>query len=433
MQLFAVTGKPILHSKSPLMFNAVFDTEKTDARYFRLAADTATEAIEQFKQNKLKGMNVTAPFKEDIMPLLDKIDEAAKTIGSVNTVVEENGQLVGYNTDYKGVARSLEQNNVDITAKRCIVLGAGGAARGVVYALAEKQAKVTIINRTFAKAEKLAKEFNCEAKPLNKLREELSSAELFISTLGSDISLVDPEWLKKETVIFDANYKSSTLLKHATNKGCKTISGLDWLLNQAVPAFELFLGRTPDIQVMRTALEKGSIDKKNYSISFVGFMGVGKTTNGSLFADKYNMRFVDSDIAITKRYKKTIAEIFEEEGETGFRQKESETLDHILRYPNTVISCGGGLVLKPENREQLMRRTMVVWLSASPEMVIERMKPNSRPLLAVENPLEKAKVLLSDRMGVYASAADIMVNSEGKTSEQIVEKIYEEINLAFNS
>lgn len=433
MQLFAVTGKPILHSKSPLMFNAVFEKQQIDARYFRLAADSAHEAIALFQQNNLKGMNVTSPFKQDIIPLLDRIDPAAKKIGSVNTVVREENGLAGYNTDYLGVYNSLKQNNVDTKGKNCLVLGAGGAARAVIYALTQNKSKVTIINRTFAKAETLAKEFGCSANTLENLRSELNNAEVFISTLGSDICLVDPSWLHPNLVVFDANYKSSTLLKNATKANCKTISGLDWLLHQALPAFELFLGEKANIQTMLNGLEAGSLNKKNYNLSLIGFMGVGKTTNGSLFADKYNMRFVDTDIAVTKRFKKSVTDIFAQEGEAGFRIKETETLKNLLRYPNTVVSCGGGLVVTEENRDLLKNRTMSVWLSASPEMVVNRMKPNSRPLLAVDNPLQKAKELLKARMGFYAEVADMLINSEGKSSEQIVEKIYEEIHLAFNS
>jgi shikimate kinase len=184
---------------------------------------------------------------------------------------------------------------------------------------------------------------------------------------------------------------------------------------------------------MYEALQVKKLSKKNYNLSLVGLMGSGKSTTGNYIAENTNLKFEDTDIAIVKKYNKTVSEIFKTEGEKSFRDKETKTLDSLLKRPNTVIACGGGIVLKPENRDMLARRTCVIWLSASPQQVIARMKPGSRPLLQVEDPLAKAKELFVERAHLYASVADVMINAENYTTEQIASKIYEEIDTAFGN
>ncbi|MEN9443911.1 MAG: hypothetical protein RIS47_801 [Bacteroidota bacterium] len=433
MKILAVTGKPILHSKSPDIFNFYTQQKNIDAVYFRLAANSAEEAIGLLKLYQLRGLNVTSPFKEDMLSLADVIDSAAQQIGSINTIVNNNGILTGYNTDYLGIQRSLARYGVDCTAKNCLVLGAGGAARAVIYALKELGATVTVINRTFEKAKKLATEFAIQSASLDDLEVQLSEADIFISTLSADICMIDPNWLRPEMVVFDANYKSSTLQRIATKRECRVISGIDWLVNQAAPAAELFFETEIDTELMYEALQVKKLSKKNYNLSLVGLMGSGKSTTGNYIAENTNLKFEDTDIAIVKKYNKTVSEIFKTEGEKSFRDKETKTLDSLLKRPNTVIACGGGIVLKPENRDMLARRTCVIWLSASPQQVIARMKPGSRPLLQVEDPLAKAKELFVERAHLYASVADVMINAENYTTEQIASKIYEEIDTAFGN
>ena len=146
---FAVTGNPVLHSKSPVIFNTIFQRlGMSDSHvYTRIAANTPAEAMFLFKELRLTGMNVTAPFKANIMVYLDEVDDAAKTIGGVNTVVREEMGIKGYNTDYMGVTGALATRGIDLEGKRCVVLGAGGAGRAAVYGLLWKKASVTLVNR----------------------------------------------------------------------------------------------------------------------------------------------------------------------------------------------------------------------------------------------------------------------------------------------
>ncbi|MFH0999837.1 MAG: shikimate dehydrogenase, partial [Bacteroidota bacterium] len=157
----AVVGNPISHSKSPLIFRYLFDAENLEYSYEKLLLLSVDEIPQLFK-NEYNGINITAPFKQSVIPFLDELAEDAKRIGSVNTVILKDNRLIGYNTDYLGVVNSLESFNIDLTGKKCLILGAGGAARAAIYGLKLRNAKIQVFNRTTEKAESLAKEFDIE-------------------------------------------------------------------------------------------------------------------------------------------------------------------------------------------------------------------------------------------------------------------------------
>ena len=159
MKLFAVIGNPVLHSKSPIMFNAVFEKLSIDAVYTRLAVGDVAHAMQICKDLKFQGINVTAPFKRGILNQLDHIDSAADQIGGVNTVVFNGDKSTGFNTDYSGVVNSLKQAGVSPRDKKCVVLGAGGAGRAAAYGLIKEGADVVIVNRTEQTAIEVAAQF----------------------------------------------------------------------------------------------------------------------------------------------------------------------------------------------------------------------------------------------------------------------------------
>jgi shikimate dehydrogenase len=395
------------------MFNAVFEKQAgldgTVNRYIRLAAATPEEAIYLFRQLKLKGMNVTAPFKDDIRPLLDMVDAAAERIGGVNTIVWENKGLMGYNTDFTGVVESLKQAGIPVEGKQYLVLGAGGAGRAAAYGLTREGAKVVILNRTYAKAVEAA------------------------NTLSANIDFIPEPWLPPGLVVFDANYKRSVLSQRAEKRGCTVIKGEQWLLNQAVPAFYHFtrtLANEDDIQTMKQALLAPAAEKP-VKIALVGFMGSGKTAIGRILAHRSRLPFIDTDTLIEEREDRSIPQIFRESGETYFRNLEKEVLKEALENPEpAVIACGGGVVLAEENNALLKRHALVVWLYSSVAATLNRLEPGSRPLLDCDDPEAEAKKLLARRLSHYASVSDMVVNSE-KPGLTVAENIYEEIRKAF--
>ena len=431
----AVTGNPILHSKSPLMFNAVFQLQSMDKyySYTRVAASSAEEAIFLFNELKLTGMNVTAPFKKDIIDHLDTVEIPAVRIGGVNTVVREGRGLKGCNTDYIGVMESLKQHNVRIKDKRCIVLGAGGAGGAAIYGLTQEKAEVIILDQDFQRSREAARNFGGRAEKAESLESLLSSSDILISAIPADADIIPEAWLRKDLVIFDANYKKSFLSEKAIKRGCKVIKGEEWLLNQAVPAYRHFLGTTPDqtaIGAMRTAL-LSTLPSKSQNIALVGFMGCGKTAIGKLLAKKMGLVFKDTDDLIEAREGRSIPEIFKTDGEAYFRKVEKTILKQELEnHSGVVYGCGGGVVLDDKNKEILKTNALVVWLYSTIETTLKRIPPGTRPLLDCPNPEEKARDLLDRRLIHYSRAADLIVGSE-HSAEKTGEKIHEEINKTF--
>ncbi len=438
-KLLAVTGNPVLHSKSPLIFNTIFLHLSLDASciYGRIAAADAEEAMFLFKELGLTGMNVTTPFKNSIIDHLDSIDPAAEKIGGVNTVVRENNHLKGYNTDHLGVTESLKTRGIEIEGKQCVVLGAGGAGQAAVYGLVKKKGEVTIVNRTYDKAVEVARSFGCKTKKVEMLKSLLKNSDILISTLSSTIDIIPAEWLPKKLVVFDANYKKSPLSQKAETKGCTVIKGEEWLLNQAIPAYRYFLGTAPIdkdlVNRVRESLLSSPHPTGPKNIALVGFMGSGKSYIGKTLAQKMGFSFKDLDKQLEKRVGRSIPDIFKIEGEAAFRSKEKKVLmEELPHHKNVVYACGGGVVLDKENREILKEHSLVIWLYSTIETALKRIPPSTRPLLDCENPEKKARSILNDRLFSYARTADLIVCSEAN-AHNVVEKIHEEIHKTFKN
>lgn len=292
-RILAVTGYPVLHSKSPVIFNAAFTDQEKTARYTRLAATSAAEAILLMRRHALAGINVTAPFKKDMISLMDRVDAPVRDIGGVNTVVMENDSLTGYNTDYLGVVDSLRKRKIAVAGRRCVVLGAGGAGRAAAYGLVGEKARVTIVNRTWEKAAAAAQTLGCGAGRIESLRSLVDAADILISTLSAQVQVVEEEFLRDGLVVFDANYRQSPIPAMAARKGCTVITGEEWLLNQAIPAYRLFTAQEPPAGVMEKAFfssDRGDTAKKN--VLLLGTMGRDQAAIGQGLAKELGGRFI---------------------------------------------------------------------------------------------------------------------------------------------
>ena len=213
------------------------------------------KALEGIVALDIKGVNVTSPYKQKVIKYLDKIDPIAKKIGAVNTIVNEKGKLIGYNTDWLGLIYSLEKHTC-LFKKKIVILGAGGSARGIVYGLKKKGAMIIILNRTISRARKLAKEFNVNYGGLERLN-NLSGDILINSTrVGMypclNVSIATKKQFQNFSLVFDLVYNpiETKFLKLAKEAGCKTIDGLNMLVYQALVAFELWTGKRPNFNLM---------------------------------------------------------------------------------------------------------------------------------------------------------------------------------------
>jgi shikimate dehydrogenase len=271
----AVIGDPIEHSLSPSIHNAAFRSLGIDFVYvaFRVRGDELADAMEGFRALRIVGVNVTHPHKIGVMRLLDKIERNAREIGAVNTIVNNNGTLRGYNTDGRAALDVLEEIGGSLSGKRVVILGAGGAARAIARHLSKTVPSISILNRTHVKGSRLLAEITrrskvkCQAYGLSKadLRKEVPRADLVINTLPVDVlprfgaTLIHEELIRPGMIVFDANYlHHSDFLVEAEHAGAIVTDGLDMLVRQAALSFKLWTGRDPPIDVMRAAAKKAS-------------------------------------------------------------------------------------------------------------------------------------------------------------------------------
>lgn len=258
-----VIGDPVEHSLSPQIHNAGY--KKLGLDFVCVASRVKEENLEDFikgvRAMDIHGVSVTLPHKINIMQYLDDFDEAAQKIGAVNTIVNDNGVLKGYNTDYLGVLHPLEKIT-SLDGKTVALIGAGGAARAVAYAVTRKGATVTIYNRTLENAEKLAHDFDGQAFSRDAI-EEARSADIIINTtsLGlhphEDETPLSKEFIRDTHIIFDLVYTehgATKLIEEAKEKGAKTISGIEMLLYQGSEQFKLYTGYDAPIETMKNTL-----------------------------------------------------------------------------------------------------------------------------------------------------------------------------------
>jgi len=433
-KLFAVTGKPVFHSRSPQLFNNLFLAIGIDAVYIRLAAASAEEAISTAKVIKLSGLNVTSPFKEEVIHFLDSVDKHALEINAVNCVINQKNKYTGYNTDFIGAVRALEKNGVELKNKKIVILGAGGAARAAAYGLIKSDTKnVTIMNRTSERAKRDSQSLGCDYAPLENAEKIMNKCDILISCIPSHSGIINPDLLKESLVIMDANYKDSSFIRNARAKGCITVSGLEWLYYQALPAFSLFTGQEilPDFQ--RSILKNALIEKLNNksNIALIGFMGSGKTAVGRLLAERMRFGFVDIDKIIEKSSGVSIPEIFKKRGEKNFRKIERSVIaEQISQTKGKVFSLGGGAILSEENRKILKKYCRTVWLWVSVQTAIKRIDISSRPLLNHSNPEKAAERTLAARIPLYAKVSDLVINTETGCAGEIARRIKDEMDQA---
>ncbi len=258
---YAVIGDPIAHSRSPEMHTHWLKEEQIDASYIpiHLTKDQLAKGIDSLRLLGCSGWNVTVPHKEAIIPLLDEIDPLAEKMHAVNTVVRQSdGTLKGYNTDGLGYVRSLEERFPTLDrASRVLIIGAGGAAKGIAYAMKQEgYTSVTIANRTLERAEKLAAVLEAEALTLEEASEQLEIFDLLIQTtsVGMQHALqgvpLDLTRLRSDAIVTDIIYtpKETELLRLARQKGAKTMNGLGMFIHQGALAFSYWTNRYPDAQ-----------------------------------------------------------------------------------------------------------------------------------------------------------------------------------------
>lgn len=258
-ELYGVFGDPISHSLSPAMHNRGFSHLGCNAVYLAFRVKDIRSAVAGIRALGIKGVSVTIPHKVSIMEYLDELDEMAKDIGAVNTVVNKDGKLSGYNSDCLGAIAALSEKT-DIRGKTAAIIGAGGAARAIGFGIRSERGNVTILNRSADKGERLANDIGAEFCPLSEIKKTKCQILINTTPLGMtpniDTTPVPANCLEKEMVVMDIVYNplKTRLLKDAEAAGCTVIDGLAMFVYQGAFQFELWTGKTAPTDIMREAV-----------------------------------------------------------------------------------------------------------------------------------------------------------------------------------
>lgn len=417
-KLFAVCGKPIIHSKSPLIFKSLFERNNQKNIYFRILTDSEDDCLRLMTELNISAINATAPLKEKLFSKIENLDKAASVSQSVNCVVKNTDAFSGYSTDHYGVINSLLENGINPENEKFLILGAGGAAAAAVYGLSEYTSKITIVNRTESKAVQLAKRFSVKSDSINNIQKNIDTSTVIISTLPAEANFPEIKIDSNVKAVLDANYKNSVITEKIVSNKTIFIDGENWLINQALPAYKIFTGNKSNFDPVIS--EKYLSNEE--TVILTGFMCAGKTTIAKMVAEKTEKIFIDLDNEISKRTGKSIPEIFSEGGQELFRKIESEILEEIIKQKNTIIATGGGIIEK-ENNRKLIEKYKTIWIYSEPLSAIKR-NEGGRPLLNDSDPNDMYN-LFNRRKPFYAMTCDVMVENRDikKTVEAIVEEI----------
>ena len=398
---YGLLGEKLGHSFSPQIHRDL-------AGYDYQLLPTPPEAVEDlFARRAFQGLNVTIPYKRTVMPLCDEIDPRAAAIGAVNTVVNRNGRLTGYNTDIDGFLYMARRAGVDMAGKKVVILGSGGTSRTARAAAGELGAReiVTVSRRGEDNYQNLSR--HADAQVLVNT----TPVGMYPNWGQSPVSLESFPALEG---VLDVVYNPlrTALLLQAEERGLPCSCGLPMLVAQAKRAAELFTGQNIDDSRAEAVLHglRGQLT----NIVLIGMPGCGKTTVGRALAGKLGRTFVDLDEEIVRRAGMPIPEIFAQEGEAGFRERESALVREFGERTGLVVSTGGGVVTRRENYIPLKQNGLLLHLRRDPAAL----PTDGRPLSQATAPEE----LWRRRAPLYAAFADGEIDNNGTlagTLEQI--------------
>lgn len=400
---YGLIGKKLGHSFSVPIHNMLGNLDYT-------LKELSPEDVGEFITARgFKGINVTIPYKQTVMPFLDEISERAQKIGSVNTVVNRGGKLYGDNTDYYGFSYMAKRAGITFEGKKVVILGGGGTSLTARAVVKNEGAKEIIIVD-------LGAENNYDNLYLHYDAEIIINATPVGMYPNVYDTLVDLDNFKNVCGVIDVIYNPirTNILLRAESKGIPCTNGLPMLVAQAKSAHELFFDtKVEDSEIDRItkALE---LEKKN--IVFIGMPGCGKTTLSKIIAERLGRKLVDTDDMIIEAQGKTIPKIFEKEGEKYFRDCETAAVKEASLYNGYVIATGGGVILREENRDALKRNSLVIWLCAP----VEKLATSGRPL---SKDLETLKKMEKERTPLYKAAADVIIEVDHNDTEGNVNKI----------
>ena len=392
-------GRKLGHSYSPQIHSML-------AMYSYTLFEKEPDEIEEFlKHGEFTGINVTIPYKKDVIPFLDELSPVARKMGAVNTIVRrKDGTLFGHNTDCFGFSSMVKRSGLEVSGKKVLVLGSGGASNTAAAVLHDLGARVVVISRSG--------ENNYGNLTLHADAAVIVNATpvgMYPNTLASSVDL---DLFPQLEGVLDLVYNPARtqLLLDAEKRNLIAENGLWMLVAQAKEAAEYFTGSAISDNYIENihCILSGQMQ----NIILIGMPGCGKSTIGQLLAQTSARRFVDADAEIVTMAEKTIPEIFSDDGEEVFRQWETMVLEKLGKESGLVIATGGGCVTRERNYLPLHQNGKLVWLKRD----LNLLPTDGRPL-SQKNRLQQ---MYADRAPLYQRFADIIVDNCDTPEETVV-------------
>jgi len=402
--VYGLLGGKLGHSYSPLI-------HKMFGGYDYNLYEREENEVEAFlKERAFDGINVTIPYKKAVIPYLDELSENAKKIGSVNTIVKlPDGRLRGDNTDYYGFEFLVNSNGIEVSGKKCVVLGDGGVAPTIRAVLEDMGAKeiVTVSRRGEDNFDNISKHADAQ------IIVNMTPVGMYPK---NGVSLVDLSMFDNLSGVLDVVYNpnKTKMILDAEEKEIPCAGGLAMLVAQAKRACELFLNsEIEDSRIMDVTYVVEGMMK---NVALIGMPGCGKTTTGTQLAKLTGREFVDMDDEIVKHIGCSIPEFFAANGEEAFRKVETEVLEEFSKKSGLIISTGGGVVTRPENKALLHQNSIVVFLNRKD---LQSLAKDGRPV----SQSKSVEQLVKERMPMYTTWCDIAIDcvNEVENARKIAE------------
>lgn len=405
---YGLIGSKLGHSYSKIIHEML-----CGYRYDLCPLPTEEEARAFLTRRAFKAINVTIPYKRLVMGFCSYIDPRAKAIGAVNTVVNRNGLLYGYNTDYLGFAYLADAHGVEFTDRTVLILGTGGT-HNTTSAVAKDKGAARVLT--------VSRHPDPEKGELSYAEAVHSGADIVINTTPAGmypnvgVCHLDVAAMPGLEAVLDVVYNpdKTELILRAEEAGVPVaVGGLEMLVAQAVYAAEYFLDRKFDDAPAEIRAITAQLRKEQLNVALIGMPSCGKTTIGRALADRLGKRFVDLDEEIVRAAGRSIPDLFAAEGEDGFRAREAEQTARFAREGRQVLSCGGGVVKRPENMRALRQNGVVLFIDRPLDALTVG---GGRPL---STSAEALKTMEAQRRPLYLAAADAVIPNETTVADAV--------------
>ena len=401
---YGLIGEHLGHSFSKQIQTRIAEIENVKDYDYQLVELDKEEFKEFMEKKDFKGINVTIPYKKDVIPYLDEMDESAKAIGAVNTIINVDGKLKGFNTDFGGFLYMVKAHNVHMEGKKVLIIGNGGACAAVKAVCKHENAKDIVI---------VSRSANRGAIGYDEMYTSHLDADIVVNTspVGMFPNIanapIDVSWFHKLECVLDVVYNPilTRLCFEAQEADIKRVIGLEMLIAQAKYTFEIFENMSFDDSIIDEIKKEMLKDRCN--IVLIGMPSAGKTTIGKMLEEKLGKELFDLDDMIIAKAGKSIPEIVQESGEAGFRAIETEVAMEASKMNNKIIATGGGVVKHKVNMDFLRLNGITIFIDRDIDKLISS-DPN-RPLSSSKQALQQ---MYKERYPLYQKyAAYIAVNN----------------------